>query len=246
MDIDILNFENVSSTNLLAEKFLIDRNLKDNTAIFADFQASGKGQQNNIWHSEKGENILVSFVLFPVKLNIESFFVLNQLASLAIISSLKELLPEPELKIKWPNDILFKKMKISGILIQNNIEGNFIKNTIIGIGINVNQTDFPDLEVKATSVKNQTVKNYSMESLKQGLITNMLRYFEMINNESYHSLCSEYLKYLYMYKKHSKFYNEECGTFNAQIDGVEKDGRLVLKTDAGIKKYYFKEVSFIL
>jgi hypothetical protein len=57
---------------------------------------------------------------------------------------------------------------------------------------------------------------------------------------------NEYLTYLYMYKKQSKFFNEECGVFDAQIIGVEQDGRLVLKTDTGIKKYYFKEVSFIL
>jgi BirA family biotin operon repressor/biotin-[acetyl-CoA-carboxylase] ligase len=183
LDINIRKYENVSSTNSLAEKLIIDKKLQENTAIFADFQTAGKGQQNNVWHSEKGKNILASFVFFPEKLNIESFFILNQLASLAIIKTLEEIIPETGLKIKWPNDILFDKMKISGILIQNNIEGNHIKNTIIGLGINVNQTDFPEIEIEAASVKSLTKENYPLESLKISLIQNMIRYYEMVDNK---------------------------------------------------------------
>ena len=67
-----------------------------------------------------------------------------------------------DLSVKWPNDILSANKKIGGILIENTVKGKKINNSIIGIGLNVNQEKFPDSLKNVTSLKKITNKEFDL------------------------------------------------------------------------------------
>jgi BirA family biotin operon repressor/biotin-[acetyl-CoA-carboxylase] ligase len=124
----ILHFPEIESTNNYAQSHLKELSLP--TFIYADYQSNGRGQQNNVWHSEPQKNLLSTIVL-PVYLPIQKQYYLSQWISLIIIEVLVQLgISQDLIKIKWPNDILVKTndgyKKISGILIENNIDNQII------------------------------------------------------------------------------------------------------------------------
>ncbi|HZX59878.1 MAG TPA: biotin--[acetyl-CoA-carboxylase] ligase, partial [Mucilaginibacter sp.] len=116
--------------------------LPDGTVIMADDQHAGRGQQNNRWHSEPGKNLTFSLLLRPSFLSVTRQFDLTRAVSMGIIEALRPFLGE-KLKIKWPNDIYYEDRKMGGILIENTLQSNQIKNSVIGIGLNINQEAFP-------------------------------------------------------------------------------------------------------
>ena len=120
--------------------------LVQGTVIMADEQYAGRGQNNNKWLSQRGKNLTFSIYLVPHFLAAHQQFKLNQAITLGITDSLTKLLGN-SCKIKWPNDIYFKEDKIGGVLIENTVRGNKISESVIGIGLNVNQTVFISLPV---------------------------------------------------------------------------------------------------
>jgi BirA family biotin operon repressor/biotin-[acetyl-CoA-carboxylase] ligase len=126
-------------------------------AFFAWEQTAGKGQMGKTWLAKKGENCLLSIVLDPSFLSINQQFSLSVAFALAGYDCLSAYVPE-DLSIKWPNDLYYRDRKAAGILIENSIQGNKWAWAIAGIGINVNQTEFPELAKKAVSIKQITGK----------------------------------------------------------------------------------------
>ena len=139
----ITHFKTLDSTNQYLQNLLNEGiDIVDNIVV-TDYQTSGKGQGKNMWQSEYGKNLLFSIALDMSFLKAESQFLLTQIVSVTMINVLKKYLPEDSLFIKWPNDIYFNNKKIAGILIKNEIRGMMMGTSIIGIGLNVNQTSFP-------------------------------------------------------------------------------------------------------
>ena len=149
----ITHFKNIESTNQYLQRLLDEGiDITDNIVV-ADFQTSGKGQGCNVWQSEDGMNLLFSIALDMSFLKAENQFLLTQMVSVAMIDVLKKYLPEESLFIKWPNDIYFNDKKIAGILIKNEIKGMMLGTSIIGIGLNVNQTYFDKSLPNPISIK---------------------------------------------------------------------------------------------
>lgn len=128
-----------SSNNLLKE-FKKEQSIDDKTAIMTDFQSFGRGREKNRWHSEAGKNLLCSLYL-KINLKADKHFLITIAASLAVYDLLRNI--GIKSKIKWPNDMYAGDKKIAGILIENSLMRDSITDTIIGIGLNVNQTKFP-------------------------------------------------------------------------------------------------------
>ena len=145
-----IKLNDVSSTNSYISTLLSQESAIDPIVVLADYQESGKGQGNHTWHSNRGENLLMSLLLFPAFLSASSQFCLSMVASLAITDTLDSL--GIAAKIKWPNDILTKNGKIAGILIEHGISGKTISHSIIGIGLNLNQHAFPEFPVPSQPV----------------------------------------------------------------------------------------------
>ena len=142
MENQIIKLSTVDSTNNYTAKLITQTKIPFGTVIMADFQSKGKGQRNQSWVSEKYKNLLVSIFVNSSFLNTKSIFYLSKITALALREFIYDTL-QMETLIKWPNDIIIGDKKIAGILIENQWKNNYIKSSIIGLGININQVVFP-------------------------------------------------------------------------------------------------------
>lgn len=218
--------------------------LNDFTVVVAKSQLKGRGQMGTTWQSEEGKNLT-----FSVLKNFNSFKVVHQFnmnicISLAICDALREL-SIPNLKVKWPNDIMSGSSKICGILIENVLKGQLVHNSIIGIGLNVNQTYYENLE-KVASLKSLTGKFFDLDELLNKILERLKFYLIEIEGKSVSQLLPSYLKLLFRKDKPSTFKNKEGQLFMGFIRGISPEGKLVLELEDNIfKEYGLKEVSLL-
>ena len=219
----ITHFKTLESTNQHLQNLLNEGVDIINNIVVTDFQTSGKGQGKNVWQSEDGKNLLFSIALDMSFLKAENQFLLTQMVSVTMINVLKKYLPEESLFIKWPNDIYFNDKKIAGILIKNEIKGMMMGTSIIGIGLNVNQTSFDESLPNPISMKMITGKEYNLETLLNDIC------FELKTNaNSQQPTANSYIKYLYRYKQWAS-YEHEGAIKEMMIIGYDQFGRLILK-----------------
>ena len=140
IDIALERVKETTSTNDYLAQLCKESKAKEFYTVMADIQTKGKGQRGNSWESEAGKNLTFSIVLYPTALEAPKQFCLSMLAALACHEALDNY--TNGFSIKWPNDIYWKDKKIGGILIENELEGEYIVQSIIGIGLNINQEVF--------------------------------------------------------------------------------------------------------
>ena len=119
---------------------LSDNEIGNGVVVVADYQTAGRGCGTNRWESERGKNLLFSVMLHPENVPANRQFQISRAISLAIVDALGEWVGD--LSIKWPNDIYWRNGKLAGILIENSLQGSMIRDSIIGVGLNVNQRAF--------------------------------------------------------------------------------------------------------
>lgn len=244
-EFEIVHITETNSTLSFIKELQKEGGLSNGFTIYADFQNSGRGQKGNSWESERGKNLLFSTILFPNSLEAHDQFILSQIVSLSIIDVLSD--ESSDFSIKWPNDIYWHKKKIAGILIENNIMGDFLSQSAIGVGINLNQTNFMSDAPNPISLKQVTQKTYDIRKMLAKIIEKIKFYYESSNSEkNIEKIRSEYKKHLFR-KRGAYLFADEGGTFEAEIEDVENSGLLVLKKKSGkIQKYAFKEIRYVL
>ncbi len=240
----IIWLNETESTNLYASQLLKD-NPADETAIVAAFQSSGKGQRQNIWQSESGKNILMSWIIYPTFLKPDELFFLNKATCRAILQFLKTHF-NIEAKIKWPNDIYVGDKKIAGILIENSIMGNVIKHAIVGIGLNVNQTHWDELlKQKCTSIKLILQKESVVNEAIINLLSDLHQSYEVLMNKQFPALTDFYLKHLFRVNEEHLF-RVNFETVKGVIIGVNHFGNLIVMVDGELKNFANKEIEYII
>ena len=135
-----LYLEETDSTNDFLRQYTPGED-EDMTVVWTDFQRKGRGQGSNQWESEAGKNLTFSVLIHPDKVRAQDQYII----SMAVAETMHRFLSgmvDAAIQIKWPNDIYVGDSKIGGILIENHLSGEHIKDCIIGIGLNVNQTVF--------------------------------------------------------------------------------------------------------
>jgi BirA family biotin operon repressor/biotin-[acetyl-CoA-carboxylase] ligase len=206
-----------------------------NMVVVADYQTAGRGCGTNRWESERGKNLLFSLKIHPENLPANRQFKISIAVSLAIVDALGQLVGD--LSIKWPNDIYWRNGKLAGILIENTLKGNLIKESIIGVGLNVNQREFHSDAPNPVSLWQITGQETNREQLLKDIL-NRLDFRD--------GLKERYMKLLYR-RKGFHPYADKNGVFMAEIVGVEDDGHLLLIDEDGKeRRYAFKEVTFII
>jgi len=240
---NILKYDIISSTNDEAKNILQQKNVPDFTVITTEEQTKGRGQRRNTWDSNKSENLLFSIICFPNKINAVNQFYLSKVISLGIIEYLNT--KAKDFKIKWPNDIYYKDKKICGILIENTVSGSFIKNSIIGIGLNINQKQFPDFLPDAISLSIITKETYHLQKELNLLLRHILKNYNNLKSENFDTVDKEFHRNLYKINEITEF-KDVKGKFKGSIIGTVPDGRLIIQTPTEELRYYdFKEVEFI-
>lgn len=235
-----IHIEETTSTNLIARDMETEDD--ETVVVTTDFQTDGKGQGSNKWESEKGKNLLFSIITPTLSIESRKQF----LISMAIANAIYDALVDNGIKgasIKWPNDIYAGNYKISGTLIENRLAGCIIRRSIIGVGLNVNQSVFKSDAPNPTSMTNITGKEYDLHCIMDGIIHNFKKMISMASS------APDILKIMYMermYRKDGMYkYHDRNGSFLASSEGVTDSGCLMLKDESGnIRQYGFKEVAF--
>ncbi len=243
---EIIKFHEIDSTNNYALQLLQNpKEVTDGTVILADYQTNGRGLQENKWNSQAKKNLLFSIILFPKNVEAHRQFFLSQFASVSIVNYLRK--KNIKAVIKWPNDILVEDKKIAGILIENTIQGIFLKNAVIGIGMNINQNVFGEEKILPISLKNILNKEFDTEE-ELSLLSkefNLLyrRLTTKLNNLNYFN--DIYIKNLYRYNIWSEFKANGI-VFEGKIVGISELGQLIVENRANkMTNYNFKEIEFV-
>ncbi|MFN8257936.1 MAG: biotin--[acetyl-CoA-carboxylase] ligase [Bacteroidales bacterium] len=238
----IIRLDSVDSTNNYLKEILKSGNPEEGLLVIAEEQIAGRGQAANIWLSNKGENLTFSFLLYPNYIKPINQFLISKFVCLALADLLEGHLKN--IKIKWPNDIYVKEKKIAGILIENILMGKSISSSIVGIGLNINQFEFPS-GINATSMLLEKRQKFNTEFILQSLIDNLNNYLSMIKSNKIEEIGKAYISKLYRYKEWH-YFNSNGKTFKAFIEGVDEYGRLILKNKEKKSLVYgFKEVLYI-
>jgi len=229
------------STNEEAQKLLKNKKTIEGEVVIAETQLSGKGQRGNKWESEPGKNLTFSIILKPTSIKIPDQFGLHIITSLAIYDSLYSILGK-KLKIKWPNDIYYGDRKLGGILIENAIRANSIENAIIGIGLNVNQTEFS--MAKATSLAEICLQKFDKNDMLERILLNLEKRYLKVKLDGTEQFFDQYKLRLYKYQTQHSF-KDISGSFKGKIINIDKSGQLMIETEDQIRSYSFKEVEFL-
>lgn len=239
----LITLDTIDSTNSFLSDLQKSKELKEGTVVFSHEQLHGRGQMNNVWESESGMNLLISILLFPQHLDAENQFSLSKTISLGIADFLSDYLND--VKIKWPNDIYVGNKKIAGVLIENIIRGVKITNSIVGIGLNVNQTIFSRLLPNPTSLRLETLETFDLNVLLIELFEKLNNWYKQSINEKSKMINLEYVSRLYKYGVKSR-YQDNNGKFYATLTDIDKNGKLCLLDEGNkTRRYAFKEVEFI-
>lgn len=234
MTFKVVHIEETDSTNRWMKE-----NGERNLVVVADFQTAGKGCGSNSWEAERGKNLLFSVMIHPEKLQAKNQFIITQVVSVALCKTLDRYV-QSQISIKWPNDIYVGDKKICGVLIENRLQGRIIKDTVIGIGLNVNQQVFKSDAPNPVSIRQLIGKDTDREELLKAFL-------DQLNECCESKTCiADYKSRLYRREGMYRFKTKDT-EFMASIVDVKDDGRLMLQDEEGIAHLYrFKEVQFTI
>ncbi|MBC9796080.1 biotin--[acetyl-CoA-carboxylase] ligase [Sinomicrobium weinanense] len=240
----IIKLNAIDSTNSYLKKLSATRTLEDYTVVITRQQTRGRGQMGTSWASEAGKNLTFSVYKKISCIRKEELFYLSMATSLAIVSALKKF-NVPQLKIKWPNDILSANLKICGVLIESIIKKGELDAAVIGMGLNVNQTDFDGLP-NAGSLKLATGTTYNLDELMYSIVGELKNHEKLITDRTLIPLKSRYEEALFRKDKPSTFKNTEGELFMGFIRGISEAGKLVILLEDEVQKEFdLKEVKLM-
>ncbi len=239
----IIRIKETDSTNRYLREINGQEKLPEGSIVVAGYQTAGRGQTGNSWESEPDENLLFSIVLFPDCIPANRQFLISQIASLAVKRTLDNY--TSGITVKWPNDIYRNEKKICGMLIENDLSGTSIYSSIIGIGININQSGFRSQAPNPVSLKQITGKTYNLEKILEVFRNHFYTLYLSLLKEEHDEIRKAYMDALYR-KEGFHSFSDEKGCFEARIYAIEDTGHLLLEDNSGaIRRYAFKEVTFL-
>lgn len=241
-NIKIIRLDETTSTNLYLRDYTEDEG-RLMTVVTAEHQTAGRGQGRNSWESAPGENLLFSVKVRPRGLQARRQFVMLEAGALAVRDALSQY--AGDITVKWPNDVYWRDMKISGTLSECTVSGGLVGECILGTGINVNQREFVSGAPNPVSLCQITGRKVSRAEVLDKFITRFAGYLSLINAGRYDGIHALYCASLYR-RTGLHAWRDAAGGFTASIERVEPDGRLVLrKADGEVNEYLFKEVEYV-
>ena len=223
----------------------LNTSLKDYTIIVAENQTQGRGQMEGYWDSKPYKNLTFSLFTTFRKLEVKHQAYLNFAVCLAIYDTLKSLCI-PDLFVKWPNDIMADSKKVCGVLIETTFKKNKIKNTIIGIGLNVNQEKFSNKLPNAISLNQLLNETFDLDRLLKQIVEQIKKYIQELENQEFDFIHTSYLNALYKIGISSYFENtKNKQQFKGKIVDVKSNGKLVIQLeDKTLVEFENKEIKF--
>lgn len=245
-----IRLNETESTNTYAINLLKEVKVPEGTLIITENQTKGRGQRGASWLAAPGENITCSLIIYPEFLSVNEHFLLSKIIALSIQKTIQHFLltDKNEVKIKWPNDIMVNGQKISGILIENSIQDSRLKYSVIGFGINVNQTSFGELNDIATSLSLYNKQKLNCEIIIQYLCEVFESYYLKLRLNKYQLINDTYLSNLLFFGTYFQFKDFTTGEISiGKIINVENNGVICIAISPKheIRKYSLKEIIFL-
>ncbi|HMU45578.1 MAG TPA: biotin--[acetyl-CoA-carboxylase] ligase [Chitinophagaceae bacterium] len=243
-----IELQSVDSTNNYARKQIDAKLALHGMIVFAHHQEAGKGQRGKSWLDEPGNNIAVSIILKPDRLSLSDQFRLTACIANAVCRFFSKYAGD-DTKIKWPNDLYWQDRKAGGILIESIISnsGNNINKwdwAIAGIGININQVNFPEHLPNPVSLKQITGKNFDPVQLTKELAEQVLSSFHQLTEKGFESIYKDYLELLYKKNETVKF-KKGNRVFEAMVTSVTPQGKLLLHHSID-EEFSFGEIEWVI
>ena len=237
---NLIKLDAIDSTNDFLKNLASHQALENFTTVMTENQTNGKGQMGAKWVSEPSKNLICSIFLKDFLNDSNQIFNLNRAVSVSVFLALEKY-NLPQLAIKWPNDIMSDSKKIGGILIENTIKSDGKINSVIGIGLNVNQLNF-ELLPKASSMAKIMAKEFDKEFVLKEIISH-LKTIVLENNSA--NLHLTYVQKLF--KKGTPMpFETKKGKFMGSIQNVNEMGLLeVLLEDDSIELFDLKEIQML-
>ena len=241
----LIKLDATDSTNAYLKDLLVSQNPPDGTVVQTNWQKKGRGQLGREWLSDPGKNLTISILKRFEALEVSNQFILSIITSLALVDVLSKH-QVPSVRVKWPNDIMSGNQKICGILVENIVKGRHLKASIIGLGLNVNQDEFPS-GLNATSIQLKTGKELSLDSILKDLMETLDQLFHKYLLEPVGDTRQAYEDLLFGRQEKARFTMPKGGSFEATILGIDTSGRLKVEgTDGTVATYGFNEIRMVL
>ncbi len=240
----VIKLSAIDSTNDYLKSLSRKVDLREGVVVVANEQTQGKGQMKAKWYSEKNKSLSFSVFRAFSEFNVSDQIAINWAVSLGILKALQGL-DISSLTIKWPNDILAGGKKVCGILIENQLQGSEITSSIIGVGVNVNNINFPDLP-QASSLLLHTGKAFDLEELLQKLVDGITSELDMLDSSGLVRLKRRYEQFLFRKNNVAVFETPDGNQWNGIVRGVSDTGALQLeREDETIQEFNLKEITML-
>jgi BirA family biotin operon repressor/biotin-[acetyl-CoA-carboxylase] ligase len=234
----IIKLDATDSTNDHLRQMLLTNKLTIPTVVWSLFQNKGKGQHGQVWTSQAGENLMFSLYVPNLTRSVDQLFSIHKIVSVCLADWLLSL-RIPNVSVKWPNDILSGDKKLAGILVESSMQKSTAKSIIIGLGINVNQIQFPQLP-NATSMRLCTAKTYDLNTLLMSVVPKIIEGLTLPGKD----WDDAYQQSLYGLNQKRRFVSGKH-EFEGVIRSVSLEGKLVIETEIGEKLFDVKELQFV-
>jgi len=237
-------FKRLKSTNLYINQMLEKHASRQPFWVRTDHQYAGKGQGSKSWITEPGKNITGSLAIFPNSLEASHQFSLSQVFAIAAAGFLEQF--TDHVHIKWPNDLYVGNKKIGGILIETAVQGTSVYYAILGIGMNINQTEFHPTLPNPISLSCLTGKQYDLKEMEELFLESFHNHYQMIESEQFDCINDLYISKLYGFGTPFEFITPN-ESFTATIIGVTEFGHLIIQRDSGLKEAYdYQKIMYVI
>ena len=237
----IYRIDETTSTNDEAR----DAKYRHGDIVWAERQTAGRGQRGHTWTSPEGENLTFSMVLEPRFLPVGEQFLLSEAVTLALTDTFAAY--GIDTRIKWTNDIYVGDRKLVGILIEHNLTGDRLSRTIVGIGVNVNQTRFDPSLPNPSSMCLETGCEYDRQEVLHRLGDCLAARYEQLEKGDREALQADYRRRMYRLGERHRYRYPDGRTVEAVLRGVRPSGELLLELpDGRTEGYLFREIEFVI
>ena len=240
---DNLKIYNIlDSTNKEAHRLLAEGRVENGLTLLARHQTDGRGQLGRTWISEPDTHLAMTIIHQPARMSPSELPTLGMKVSLGIVQALLKIDPNLHPLIKWPNDIYVNGKKLSGILIENSLLGTSVQNSIIGIGMNINESSFPADIPNAVSLSMMTDQDHDIITVAKIVRDNVLTMLELAPA----NWKEVYDGFIYGKEKRYQF-DSDHHRFQAEVIGISLEGALMLRLENGeIKSFLSHEVKWVI
>ena len=242
----IIKCHTTSSTNDDLREYALENHSDKTVALLTFYQKNGKGQRGRFWHAEEGSSLTFSMLFKDIEIPFAQIFQIHVGVSMVLIDFLSEITQgQINFNVKWPNDIMAENKKCAGILIETKSTESGVNEMIIGIGVNLNNTEFPSQLVHAVSLKQISAAHYPIENSFNTLIQRLEKTVRaMPLRETWNRLFENYQHSLFKRKQQIEvIYKDEL--LMVELEGVDESGRLIVKEkELGLIHASFEELKW--